>query len=248
MSFRFLVLITLLLQSTAALASADTPYFSGHTPSLAQITAAQQQAQRENKLLMVILGADWCHDSRALMQNFTDETLHRQLAERFVMVRVDVSYFDQGDGVTEHFQQPTFYGTPTVMIIDPHSGQVTNKADWQHWTNAASYSSADYQAYFLEQSFVAPPQASSPWQQQVTAFEQAQAKRVEAGFAAVGPLLKTYIESDRTEGAAAFSQLWRELGKFRNQVFNDVQRLRALEEPVALPEYPAQSWEVHRDD
>lgn len=246
MTVRFIALLALLLQSYTVAAS-DTLYFSGQSPSIAQLNVAQQQALKEEKLLMVVLGADWCHDSQALMQQFHDDDFSTKLQQRFVIVPVDLNYFDKGAGVTEHYQQPTFYGTPTVMIINPKNGEVTNKADWQRWTNAASFNPADYQAYFLQSDFSSTTQPESAWQQQVSAFEQAQAERVQAGFAAVGPVLETYIESNRTQGVAAFAQLWRELGRFRNSVFNDVQRLRELEEPVALPNYPLQSWEQEQN-
>ncbi|MBG22796.1 MAG: hypothetical protein CMF22_04975 [Idiomarinaceae bacterium] len=226
----------------SASAAAEEHYFTGQQPILADIKQAQQDAAAEDKLLMLVLGADWCHDSIALMDRFNEPSLQAELQQKFVMRAVDVGYLTQGFAVTEAYGQPTYYGTPTVMIIDPESGQVVNKSDWQYWTNAASHDAQTFANYFVHGTFSRPASATE-WQKQVQTFEQHQAQRVRAGFQAVSPLLKTYIESNRGQAKAEFQALWSELAKFRNEVFATTVKLNQQSNASEFPDFALQSWE-----
>ena len=220
----------------------EKQYFSGRQPSLADIKQAQQEAAAEDKLLMLVLGADWCHDSVALMERFNEPSLQAELQQKFMMRAVDVGYLTYGFEITEAYGQPTYYGTPTVMIIDPESEQVLNKADWQYWTNAASHDAQTFANYFVHGTFSQPASATE-WQQQVQAFEQRQAQRVRAGFQAVSPLLETYIESNRGQAKAEFQALWSELAQFRNEVFATTVKLNQQSNASEFPDFALQSWE-----
>lgn len=240
---RFAVLIfTCAFASSVVFADDSEQYFSGQQPSLAQLQQAQNKAATEDKLLMLVLGADWCHDSNALMAHFSEAEFNSQLQQRFVVQAYDVGFVERGFNVTEAYGQPTYYGTPTVMIIDPETGQVLNKADWQHWTNAASRSADDFNDYFLDGSFTAPA-PNNAWLQRVQEFEAQQALRVRAGFQAVSPLMQAYMESDRQEASAEFRALWSELADFRNKVFDATVKLRQQTEASELPQFAPQSWE-----
>ncbi len=239
----FAVLIfTCAFASASVVAASDEPYFAGQQPSLAQLQQAQTKAAAEDKLLMLVLGADWCHDSQALMAHFSEAEFKSQLQQRFVVQAYDVGFVERGFNVTEAYGQPTYYGTPTVMVIDPETGQVLNKADWQHWTNAASHNADDFNNYFLEGSFTAPA-PNNAWQQRVQAFEAQQARRVRAGFQAVSPLMQAYMASDRQEASAEFMALWSELADFRNKVFDATVKLSQQTEATELPQFAPQSWE-----
>lgn len=226
----------------SAVANDGEHYFAGQQPSLVELQRAQTKAATEDKLLMLVLGADWCHDSQALMAQFSEADFKRQLQQRYVVQPYDVGYVDRGFNVTEAYGQPTYYGTPTVMIIDPETSQVLNKADWQHWTNAASHSADDFNDYFLDGSFTAPA-PNNAWLQRVQEFEAQQALRVRAGFQAVSPLMQAYMESDRQEASAEFRALWSELADFRNKVFDATVKLNLQTEATELPQFALQSWE-----
>ncbi len=233
--YRFFVILFLTVWCTTASAE-TTKAFDGHTPSIAEIKQLQQQAKAEGKKLLLILGADWCHDSQALIKQFESPAFTKQLEQAYVVQRYDVGYLTRGEAITQHFGEPTYYGTPTVMIIDPTTDQVLNKADWQHWTNAASHSATEFEDYFLGENYrpLAPTAANR-------SFETQQAKRVQAGFAVAGPLLEAYKESAAERPPAEFMQVWSELARFRNQVFNDVVDLHAATDQ--FPSYPPLSWE-----
>lgn len=222
--------------SAAHAADASDGYFNGQSLSPDQLEQQQQLAAQQNKLFMLVLGADWCQDSRALAEQFQQPEFAQQLAQRFVVNYVDVGYLEHGFSVTNYYGQPTYYGTPTVIIIDPVTGRVLNKSDWQQWTNAASYGEQAYRIYFLEQEFEPLPFSAAN-----KAFEDYQAQRVRAGFAVAGDMLEAYMESSATEPSAEFSELWAELGRFRNQVFNDVIDYHVASDE--FPNYPEQSWE-----
>ncbi|MGQ4277301.1 thioredoxin family protein [Pseudidiomarina sp. E22-M8] len=229
------LLLSLSFSSINAAENSDS-FFGGLSLSDAQLEQQQQLAAQQNKLFMLVLGADWCHDSRALAKQFQQPEFGQKLAQRFVVSYVDVGYLQHGFSVTNYYGEPTYYGTPTVMIIEPSSGRVLNKSDWQHWTNAASYNEQAFRSYFLEKEF--QPLAFSAANR---AFEDYYAERVRVGFAVAGALLEAYMESSAKQPSAEFSELWAELGRFRNQVFNDV--IDYHDRRDEFPNYPLQSWE-----
>jgi hypothetical protein len=85
---------------------------------------------------------------------------------------------------------------------------------------------------------------------EIDAFEQAQADRLYAAYAVLGPMLRAYKDGDK----AAFSEPhWNAVRDFRYRVPKDLETLRseALERTSAgetgiqlnFPQYPAFPWE-----
>lgn len=220
--------------------AADTEYFVTAESSATELAALQQQAREQDKLLMFVLGADWCHDSRDLMAQFQQPEFAAALEERYVMQAIDVGYLEYGFFITNAFGAPTYYGTPTVIIVDPDSGRILNKADWQQWTNASSQTPETYQDYFIEQQFTQVEQTAES-----LAFETAQAERVRDGFATVGPMLKTYMTSDDDQASSEFGAAWEALAAFRNGVFEDVVKYQSA--TAGFPDYPRQMWEPEKE-
>ena len=67
--------------------------------SLAEIQAAVDQARAraraEDRLLMLVLGADWCHDSRAFADTLADPSVAARLGRRYVQERVELGFLEQ---------------------------------------------------------------------------------------------------------------------------------------------------------
>ncbi|MDP5458200.1 thioredoxin family protein [Alishewanella sp. SMS8] len=214
---------------------------------LPTLPALEQKAVAENKLLLVALGASWCHDSVALLEHFAEPTFAAALAERFELVLVDVAYLEFGQATTMRYQLPLYYGTPTVMIINPSNRQLLNKFDLMQWTNAASFDAAVYQQYFLQtdfkQQFAQSQQASinTAAQQQILDFEQQQATILAQGYQHLSPLLLAY-ETDPQAERATFIAVWNEVKTFRSQIIADVQALQQAamldaSSPLKIPSY-----------
>lgn len=246
-----LVILMLMLSHTSPALGADGVFFTGHNADLPRIETARKQALAEQKLLLVALGADWCHDSRALADTFMQPQLATQLANDFVVKLVDVGYLQDGYNIAAAFGEPVYWGTPSVMIIDPATKQVLNKADLSTWTNAASYDLSEYQNYFQAANFTHPPVSiSATHQAQIDDFEQQQATRVRAGYQIVAPLLRAFKESDADKPSAEFMTYWTELSKLRQaapqaitELYQEAKKQSDTEVPLTLPQLPSLSWE-----
>lgn len=245
-------------------AKSDTASGELYLPSkdaMADVSKAIKTAQDNNKLVLVVMGANWCHDSRALASRFYESPLDTVISENYETVFVDVGYLEKGKDVITSLGSPVYYATPTVLIVDPASGEVVNARNRHQWADAASVSmqaSIDYFQQMADTSLTAPGGSGEPSARlqklllEIEAFEKRQADRLYAAYAVLGPMLRAYKAGDKE----AFSEShWNEVREFRYQVPKDVdslrieasERVKAGESDIELqyPQYPPFSWENH---
>ena len=231
-------------------------YLSSIDP-VADLAAKLESARQSHKRLLVVMGGNWCHDSRALASRLFSEPLSATINQHYEILFVDVGYLEKGRDVITSLGIPVYYATPTLLIVDPVSGLVVNAQDRHQWAEAASISMEDSLAYFRQYQDAGQTaiEDNSDAQLQellaeIDAFEEAQADRLYQAYAVLGPMLKAYKEGDKE----AFSEdLWGEVRDYRYKVPADLGVLRAeARERVAAgdtgirldyPVYPAFSWE-----
>lgn len=220
---------------------------------LTEVQQALQRAASKEKLALVVLGANWCHDSRAVADRIDQSPLKELIGQHYELLFVDVGYYEQGRAVMGHFGEAMYYATPTVLVIDPETNVIVNNDNRQQWGAAATISMEQSMGYF--QTYAgkssAPPELTLQQRLQLVEigrFERTQAERVAQGYALLGPQLRVLDQTGVSpEG---FDRSWRELARFRNTLATDLQRLRnqiksdskSLPTQV-LPVYPALSWE-----
>ncbi len=197
---------------------------------MADLAAKLAAARASNKRLLVVLGANWCHDSLALGSRLFTAPLSTLIDAHYETLFVDVGYLDKGKDVITSLGIPVYYATPTVLIVDPVSGQVINAHNRHQWAKAANISmqaSIEYFGQFtdsrqtgLESDDDASLQALLS---EIAVFEQTQAERLYQAYTVVGPMLKAYKEGDKE----AFSdELWNEVRDYRFKVPLDLEALR----------------------
>lgn len=226
---------------------------------MADLSAASETAWENNKLVLVIMGANWCHDSRALASRITKEPLKTVINEHYETVFVDVGYLDKGKEVITSLGVPVYYATPSVLIVNPVSGQLLNAQNRHQWANADSISMKESVDYFQLISVAEPAGLTGAEEvsdslkllfAEINSFEQIQADRLYRAYAVLSPMLRAYKNGDKD----AFSdKLWSEVRRFRYKVPVDVDALRAeayertsageLNIKLKYPKYPAFSWE-----
>ncbi|MEZ5922443.1 MAG: thioredoxin family protein [Parvularculaceae bacterium] len=135
-----------LTESAAAAVSEPHP-FNEAADANADIEAALQRASRSDKLVLVVFGGNWCHDSRALAANFKEPRLSALLEARFETVWVDVGYKDKNLDVAKRFGISKIRGTPTVLVLSG-DGAALNLSTAGDWDDAASKSLDETIAYF----------------------------------------------------------------------------------------------------
>ncbi len=260
--FRCIITLALCLGLAAGPASAaetdpEGRRYAESANPLADVERALARAKDRDRPLLVVAGANWCHDSRALAARLGHSPLADLVQDNYELVFVNVGFYEQGRDVMQRFGVSHYYATPTVLIIDPASGQVINEEDRHQWGNAYNIdmpASVDYFEKWLHEN---PPVESvvesvelRRLDQEIDAFEQQLADRAVDGYAVVGPLLEATEAGNRPE---EFSASWDELSKFRYAIPRAVQALRAEarervaagEENIQLtfPRFPPLSWE-----
>ena len=256
-----LLLIVALIMCLGAETDPDGRLFQPSADSLADVQQALARAEDGDRLALVVLGANWCHDSRALASRLHRSPLAEVIRQNYELVFVDVGYLDKGREVLQQFGVPQFYATPTVLIIDPASGQPVNDEDRHLWSNAYSVDMSSSVHYFENWAMhdagtdsaldsVADSAELEQLYAEIDQFERQQAERVAAGYAVVGPMLEAYKAGNAPE---EFDASWTELRDFRMAIPDDIRELRdearrrvsAGDDDVQLvfPEYPLLSWE-----
>lgn len=113
----------------------------------AEVDAALTRAKTGNRMALIVMGANWCHDSRALAGWFAQPRFAAMIVSRYELVYVDVGYKDRNIDIARRFGLKSIKGTPTVMIVNGN-GKLLNKKDAPTWRNAASRSEqAIYKAF-----------------------------------------------------------------------------------------------------
>ena len=244
----------------AAETDPDGALFQPSDDPLGDVQQALSRAGDAERLALVVLGANWCHDSRAMAARLQRAPLADVIQQNYELVLVDVGFYERGRDVVQQFGVPQYYATPTVLIVDPSSGQLVNSKDRHIWGNAYRISMSESVEYFEKwatgDAVVATLADSGQLDQlyaEIDEFEQQLADRVEAGYAVVGPMLAAYKAGNAPR---EFDASWDELSAFRNAVPGAIRELRddaqrrvsAGEDDIRLdfPEYPSLSWESDR--
>lgn len=119
----------------------DARSYGASADAMAEVDAALARASANGKRVIVALGANWCHDSRAFA-GWLDLPRLRRLTERaFEVVYVDIGNPQGGAprnmDVARRFGFERIEGTPTVLVIDA-DGTVLNARSARAWRNTAS--------------------------------------------------------------------------------------------------------------
>ena len=112
-------------------------------------------AQTGEKNAIIVMGANWCHDSRALAGHFMTPRFQRLFARNYEHVYVDMGIRNRNLDIAALFGVKKVEGTPTVIITDS-KGKVLNGDTAKTWRNAASRTEDEIYNEFL--SFAPKPE------------------------------------------------------------------------------------------
>lgn len=255
-AFLFASLMTAELQTPTATAegadhAAAAEPFQPSENRMADVDGVIARAKTAGKLAMIVMGANWCHDSIGFATHANDPAVAAVLADKYEMIYLDVGYLEHGRKIISRFGMPVIYGTPTVLIIDPASERLLNRDTMFRWRESAAMTAREAAKLLADQprSIPAPAASSAELERllgEIDAFEQAQAERIYGGFKVIGPMLA----GDRSPN---FYEYWNQLRDLRYTITGDLARLRREardraatgETGITLqyPEYPPFSWE-----
>lgn len=249
----FIIFLICALQGCSHLneehAISPSVYLPSIDPML-DIQIALNQAKAENKHLLVVMGAQWCHDSTGLATQFNKAPLSNLLDDEYVVRYVDVGYFNDLRPISQRFGQAHYFATPSVMIIEPQSEQLLNADTMNIWGRADSVSFEKYMDYFTQYAKLKnTPQynVSSEQLGQIKAFETIQAQRLMQAYQHLIPDMM--IEDKKGKVSDEFYAHWGEVREYRTALQLDILELykqaqNNSNEKLMLPNYATFSWEI----
>jgi hypothetical protein len=225
-----------------------------------QAKTALSKAKAENKYALIVLGAQWCHDSVTLAERFSSEQMQSILSDGFVTQFIDVGYLEDRRDVTTLVGYPNYFATPTVLIINPTSNELMNIDSLKVWQSADSVELQEYverfSSFSINENHIKLVQNNgSP---SLASFEKEQSERLQQGYQILGPLLamsdSEMSSSMSGEEREHFLKLWREVKQFRMKIQATVHELRSanlveaeLQMKLAEATPEVQSWEAISD-
>lgn len=114
---RFLTLLLVLSLSLAARAAAGPYDETADAPS--EIKAALAVAKDSKTHVLVVFGANWCGDCKALDASFKSGTTAPLIEKSFRVVKVNVGRFDHNVALAEAYGVPLKKGIPTIAVLNP---------------------------------------------------------------------------------------------------------------------------------
>ena len=113
---------------------------------------AISRAKQENKIAVIILGANWCHDSVSLAGWVDTPRFMDMMFDRYVLVFVDVGVPQDGRGrnldIAKRFGIDKVKNTPLLLMVSGDGARLNSKKDAISWRNAAGRSGDAIYNYF----------------------------------------------------------------------------------------------------
>ena len=131
---------------TAAPAHPEARPFGDPDRAGRDVADALARAKNNGHRVILVFGANWCHDSRALAGWFASPRFAAMLA-RYEIVWIDVGQKDRNLDLARRFGLDGIKGTPTVLILDS-AGKPLNLKDAPRWHDASTRSEDGIFRYF----------------------------------------------------------------------------------------------------
>ena len=141
---------TLLIVVCAARAANDI--YDEAADARKQIAAAIAEASRPGRparRVVLVFGANWCKDCRALDAHMSKGELAALLARSFAVVKVDVGRMDRNLDVAKQYGVPVENGIPALAVLDA-SGEPLYAQDQGQFASARRLSYQSIKAFFEE--------------------------------------------------------------------------------------------------
>jgi len=142
---RFLPLIVLAGMTFAA----DQPPYDEKADARQQIGAAIAEAAKAQKNVILVFGANWCGDCRALEAQMHKEELAALIAANYEVVKIDVGRYNKNRDIGEKYHVPLHHGIPALAVLDPR-GNVLYAMDQGQFSDASQMSYESIKEFFVK--------------------------------------------------------------------------------------------------
>jgi hypothetical protein len=112
----------------------------------ADVDAALVRAGQSGKRVLLVMGANWCHDSRALAGWLATDRFAELIERKYELVFVDIGRPRRGDrpnlAIARRFGVMELPGSPNVLVL-LNNGVLVNSTAATGWRNSASRTGDD---------------------------------------------------------------------------------------------------------
>ena len=215
-------------------------FYQRYDNEAAMVEHTIAQAAENQQLVALVLGAQWCHDSRALAGYFDEPALASALTD-IALLPIDVGYLENKQNLLSQFNYPAYFATPTLLLIDPQTRQVINRASLTAWQSAHNESAEALHDYLHAQRHYWQSQwQAAPLLPAIRDFEFQQAAQLYEHYQHLGDLL---AREDNNQPAPGLNQQWRAVKQYRMALQSDLIELhRQGEIGDKIPNYSPISW------
>jgi thioredoxin 1 len=119
-NLKLFTLAALLVFAAAAAPSAGTDIYPAPSQAKADIAAALKTAATTHKRVLLDFGGNWCGDCKVLDIYMHDVQNKPLLDANFVVVDINVGYFDANLDLAEKYGIPLKRGVPALAVLSDH--------------------------------------------------------------------------------------------------------------------------------
>ena len=132
--------------------AAKVLYYPEAANGAAAMRTALATASALDRPAVIVFGADWCHDSRALAKVLTSDAFKAEFADRFAVTFIDVGKPQTGEGrnleLVKQLGVKNLKSTPALFVVSPQGKLLNGKKDAVSWRNAESRGADKVLAWF----------------------------------------------------------------------------------------------------
>ena len=126
----------------------NTPVYDEKADARRDLAKAIVKADASQKNIVLIFGANWCPDCRALDAQMHRAELASILESNFVVVKVDLGRHNKNLDLADHFHVPVERGIPALAVLDSN-GRLLYAMDQGQFTDARTMRYESIKAFFV---------------------------------------------------------------------------------------------------
>jgi thioredoxin 1 len=112
-----------------------------------EVEQALSAANQTNRLVLLIFGANWCGDCRALDTTLKSSKNAELISREFVLVKIDVGKFNRNLSIAKEYGNPIKQGIPAAVVLSP-SNQLLYSTRMGELSNARRMSETGVYDFF----------------------------------------------------------------------------------------------------
>ena len=134
------------------LVASETRYFPKDDLADFTLETAVAEARESGRYAVVVFGADWCHDSRALARVLSSDGFASRFGSRFTVTFIDVGKPQTGQGrnleLLRDLGVANLRSTPAMFVLSGIGKPLNSRKDALGWRNAEKRGEGKTLAWF----------------------------------------------------------------------------------------------------